>query len=72
VRKAVMATCAVLALAGCTQYDLDNLGAVIGTLTDVALVGAGVAALSQPAQPTRTFCQRYGVNPDGVASYTCW
>lgn len=56
---------AAIALSGCDTVDLDGLA---DSLTDLAAIGAAM----QPARPNRTYCQRYSVNPDGVASYWCW
>ena len=59
------AIAAALALAACDTIDLNGLADIADSLL---LLNAAM----QPARPTRTFCQRYSVNPDGVASYSCW
>ncbi|HYP35886.1 MAG TPA: hypothetical protein VEQ62_06070 [Stellaceae bacterium] len=62
-RYATIAT--ALALSACDTVDLNGLA-------DVADGLLLLDAAMQPSRPTRTFCQGYGVNPQGVVSYSCW
>ena len=53
---------------------LQGLGTVLGAVLDAAGTVAEYEYALRPAQPrqSRTVCQRYSVNPEGVASYSCW